>query len=203
MQIIRRTLRGAVGIGLATALAGGACTALWSTGLGASTPPGAIQVPAAQAAAQWLSAQLTPQGYVADTPGGPADLSATVNTVLALEAANADLAKAKLALSYVGSNVESYIEDSGVDAPGNLALLILAVHALDQSPTSFGGTNLVARLLATEQTTGPNAGLFGTDAQAADFGGTYDQGLALGRSPCRRHGGQRSRDELVVRTAVR
>ncbi len=179
MHIIRRTLRGALGIGLATALAGGPLTVLLSTGAGASIPPGAIQVPAAQAAAQWLGAQFTPQGYVSDTPGGSADLSATVNSVLALEAANVDLAKAKVALSYLAANADSYIVDTGVDAPGNLALLILAVHASGQDPTNFGGTNLVARLLATEQTTGPNAGLFGTDAQAANFGGTYDQGLAL------------------------
>ncbi len=179
MQIIRRTFRGAVGIGLAATLAGGALTTLLSSGAGASIPPGAIQVPVAQAGARWLGAQLTPQGYDTDTPGGPADLSATVNTVLALEGANVDLAQAKVALAYLGANADSYIVDSGVDAPGNLALLILAVHALGQDPTNFGGVNLVARLLATEQTTGPNAGLFGTDAQAANFGGTYDQGLAL------------------------
>jgi hypothetical protein len=179
MQIIRRTFRGAFPVGLVAALAGGALTALLSAGAGASTPPGAVQVPAAQAAAQWLSTQLTPQGYVTDTPNGPADLSATVNTVLALEGANVNLAKAKVALSYLGTNAASYVVESGVDAPGNLALLILAAHALGQDPTTFGGINLVSRLLATEQTTGPNAGLFGTDAQAANFGGTYDQGLAL------------------------
>ena len=48
------------------------------------------------------------------------------------------------------------------------------------SPESFGGSDLVARLLATEQTSGPDAGLFGTEAQAADFSaGGYQQGLAL------------------------
>ena len=61
-----------------------------------------------------------------------------------------------------------------------MANLILAAHAMGAIPTNFGGTNLVQRLLATEQTSGPDAGLFGTDAQNADFNaGTFDQGLAL------------------------
>ncbi len=181
MHIVRRTLRGAAGLALATLLAGGAATALLGadTPAGASIPPGPIQVPAAQAAAQWLGGKLTPQGYITDTPGGPADLSATANTVLALAAANIDPAQAGTALSYLAANSSTYIESNGSDGPGQLALLILAAHAMGQSPTDFGGTNLVSRLLATEQTSGPNAGLFGTDAQAADYGGTYDQGLAL------------------------
>jgi hypothetical protein len=47
-------------------------------------------------------------------------------------------------------------------------------------PTNFGGTDLVTRLLATEQTTGPDAGLFGNESQlAAEFVGTYQQGLVF------------------------
>ncbi len=168
-------------LALATLLASGAVTVLLGAGTpaGAAIPPGPIQVSAAQAAAQWLSEKLTPQGYITDTPGGPADLSATVNTVLAMAAANVDLAQAGTALSYLATNSSTYIENHGSDGPGQLALLILAAHSMGQSPTDFGGTNLVTRLLATEQTSGPNTGLFGTDAQAADYGGTYDQGLAL------------------------
>lgn len=44
-------------------------------------------------------------------------------------------------------------------------------------PTSFDGTNLVSRLLATQQTTGSEVGLFG--AQGAIFDGAYRQGLSL------------------------
>jgi hypothetical protein len=58
--------------------------------------------------------------------------------------------------------------------------LILAAHSLGADPTNFGGTNLVTRLLATEQTAGADAGRFGTPTQAANFdSGTYDQGIAL------------------------
>ena len=70
---------------------------------------------------------------------------------------------------------------TGPTGPGQLALLILDAHALGVDPTSFGGTNLVTRLLATEETSGKNAGLFGTKSQVNNFqAGVYDQGLALG-----------------------
>ena len=58
--------------------------------------------------------------------------------------------------------------------------MILDANALGISPESFGGTDLVARLLATEQTSGPDKGLFGTEAQVDDYSaGGYQQGLAL------------------------
>src|SRR6202041_2968453 len=83
-------------------------------------------------------------------------------------------------LSYMEANVNDYVPQDGADGPGQLALLILDAHALGADPTSFGGTNLVARLLATEETSGKNAGLFGTKSQVNDFqAGVYAQGLAL------------------------
>ena len=67
-------------------------------------------------------------------------------------------------LSYLEANANSYITVESADGPGQLANLILDAHAMGVDPTNFGGTNLVARLLATEQTSGPDAGLFGTEA---------------------------------------
>ncbi len=65
-------------------------------------------------------------------------------------------------------------------APGQLALLILDAHALGVDPTSFGGIDLVTSLLATEQTSGKNKGLFGTDRQERNYdAGVYNQGLSL------------------------
>ena len=87
---------------------------------------------------------------------------------------------AAAALNYTEANADSYIMVDGADGPAQLAALILDAHALGVDPTNFGGTNLVARLLATEQTSGPDAGLFGTETQLhALFVGTYDQGLVL------------------------
>ena len=144
------------------------------------TAPALPQVPVAIGAAQWLVSQLTSGGYIAGTTPGTANLSETVNTLLALGAANVDLPVAHTGLAYVEANADSYIAADGSDGPGQLSLLILTAHALGADPTNFGGTNLVTRLLATEQTTGPDTGRFGTAAQIPDFNsGSYDQGLAL------------------------
>ncbi len=97
-----------------------------------------------------------------------------------MASANSDPNGAFGALDYLAGHVNSYVTSDGADGPAQLALLILDAHALGQNPSSFGGTDLVARLLATQQTTGPDAGMFGTEDQAAGFSaGNYQQGLAL------------------------
>jgi hypothetical protein len=141
------------------------------------TPPTLPQVTSATAGATWLAGQLTSAGYI-PVAGEPAqaDLSATANTVLALASAGDDT-PATQALDYLKGQVNAYVSVDGSDGPGQLSLLILGAHALGVSPTSFGGTDLVSRLLATQQTSGAEAGLFGT--QAAIYDGAYRQGLSL------------------------
>ncbi|MBV8462252.1 MAG: hypothetical protein JO368_03085 [Acidimicrobiales bacterium] len=114
------------------------------------------------------------------TGGSTPDLSGTAQTVLALSAANIDPKGAAAGLSYLAAHVDAYVTNSGADGPGQLALLILDAVTLDANPRTFGGSDLVARLLATQQTSGPDAGLFGTETQATNFAaGNYQQGLAL------------------------
>ncbi|HXY28063.1 MAG TPA: hypothetical protein VEH82_07250, partial [Acidimicrobiales bacterium] len=148
---------------------------------GASASATVPQVAVARAAAQWLAGQLTAQGYVPGATPGTVQYSETVSSLLALAAAGVDLPLARSGLAYMEANVNAYVVTTeGGDGPGQLSLLILTAHALGADPTHFGGTNLVARLLATEQTSGPDAGRFGTDAQVTDYdSGPYDQGLAL------------------------
>jgi hypothetical protein len=148
---------------------------------GAASSPSLPQPSSAQAGATWLASQFTPQGYIpTQSDPGTADLSATANSILALASANSDPSTAASALSYMESNVDAYVSQDGADGPGQLALLILDAHALGVNPTSFGGTNLVTRLMATEETSGSNDGLFGTKPQVRDFqAGVFDQGLAL------------------------
>jgi hypothetical protein len=138
------------------------------------------QVPA-RSAALWLAGQFNPQGFIPTAPGaGEADLSATAQSILALSAANTDLPLARSALTYLSSHVDQYVTQEGADGPAQLALLILDTEALGENPQAFGGTDLVGRLLVTEQTSGPNTGLFGTEPQLTNYyTGTYDQGLAL------------------------
>ncbi len=139
------------------------------------------QLEPAQQAAQWLAGQFTSQGYIPTSPGsGVANLASTAQSVLALSSANVDLAGARTALNYLAENIGTYVPNNGADGPGQLALLILDAVALGANPQSFGGSNLVTRLLATQQTSGSDAGLFGTENQALNYAaGGYQQGLAL------------------------
>jgi hypothetical protein len=133
------------------------------------------------AADRWLAGQLLPQGYVPTSAGpGHPDYSGTANTILALAAADVDPAGAAAALRFMEGHVAQYVPIAGADGPGKLALLILDAAALGGNPRDFGGTDLVGRLLATQQRTGADSGLFGTEAQVADYAaGGYEQGLAL------------------------
>ena len=143
----------------------------------AQAPAVLPQVNAAQQGAIWLSGQLTSGGYIPSSTPGTADLSATANTVLALASAGVDPSGAHAALTYLESHVSAYVDDGGSDGPGQLAMLILDAHALGVDPTTFGGTNLVSRLLATERTSGTDAGLFGV--QDPTYDGAFRQGLSL------------------------
>ena len=173
VHILRRTLMGASAVGLATLLSAAMTSSATPAGA-ASVPPQIPQFAAAQSAATWVAGQQAANGSI----GG--SLSTTVNAILALAAAHVDTAGAQAALTYVEANANAYITVDSADGPGQLANLILDAHTMGVDPTNFGATNLVTRLLATEQMSGPDAGLFGTEQQLSDeYVGTYDQGLAL------------------------
>jgi Squalene-hopene cyclase C-terminal domain len=183
MRVTRLLSAVAVGTCFATAVAAGpalAATARSQSATVAPAPPTAVgpQNSAAKSGAKWLTGQINAQGYVpSETTPGTADLSSTVQVSLALAAANVGSTQATAALTYMEHNVDAYVSQDGTDGPGQLALLILDAHALGVDPHNFGGTNLVARLLATEQTTGTDIGLFG--AQDPTYNGAYRQGLSL------------------------
>jgi hypothetical protein len=176
MHFVRRTLLGASAVGLATLLTSATLMSMAAPAGAASAPPQIPQFAAAQAAAKWLVTQQAGNGSI----GG--SLSSTANAILALAAAH-DTAAAQSALSYMEANANAYINAASTqntDGPGQLALLILDAHAMNVDPTNFGGTNLPARMVATEQTSGADAGLFGTEAQLNAFTvGGYVQGLVF------------------------
>ncbi len=135
---------------------------------------------AARAAAGWLAGRFTAAGYIPESGSTKPTLSATANTVLALSASEVDLPGARTALGYLEAHVAGYITAGGADGPGQLAQLILDTVAMGTNPRTFGGYDLVTSLLSTEETTGPDAGVFGTTSQLHTYyAGTYDQGLAL------------------------
>jgi len=182
-MIVRRLLATAGGVGLALAVVAAPTSAFASTVI-PSARSGAVstttlpQTKAAASAAKWLGNQLTPTGFIpAAGSSTTPSLSDTANTILALAASGVDPSGAEAALGVMESDANTFVDNGGSDDAGSLALLILDARAMGISPTNFGGTNLVTRLLATEQTTGSNAGLFG--AQDPTYDGAYRQGLAL------------------------
>jgi hypothetical protein len=133
---------------------------------------------AAQAGAGWIGRQFTGRFI---TTGSTPDPSSTVAAVLAFVSAGVGGAKAAAAMGWLEKNFESYVSPGGVDDAGALANVILAAQATGNDPTKFGGTkrknDLVARLIASQQTTGTDTGLFGSSDPT--FDGAFRQGLSL------------------------
>src|ERR1700677_4554725 len=172
MSMKRRLLASALGASLALAVVAAPATAFASSP-SSGVAPTLPRVSSATAGSTWLASQFNSSGFipVSGEPTQP-DLSSTANSVLALASTGADTT-ANQGLSYLSTQVNNYVTVDGSDGPGQLALLILDAHALGASPRSFGGTNLVSRLQATEQP----SGFFGV--QDATYDGAYRQGLAL------------------------
>ena len=187
MSLSRRLASAALGVCLLVAVDAAPSTATTPAFPSAAprtlAPPSPDQASAALGGAAWLAARFTPAGYIPSVQSpGSADLAATSNAVLALASAQGPSAPgaptvARTGLAYLEANLDATVQVSSKDAAGPLALLILDAHALGVDPHSFGGTDLVGRLLATQQTTGADAGLFGT--QDPTYDGAYRQGLAL------------------------
>jgi hypothetical protein len=174
----RSTFRRIAATGALALLLGITAAAIPTPASATTALPSLPQPTAAQAAANWLAGQVTPGGFIASaTVPGTANLDATANAVLALASAGVDGAQASAMITYLQGQVDNYVTVSGSDGPGQLALLILDAHAMGLSATSFGGTNLVSRLQATERATGVDTGLFGL--QDPTFDGSYRQGLSL------------------------
>lgn len=162
--------------------AGAAAAAAAALTLGVSPamaePPTSDPATAADLGAGWLSRELSGEGFVPTaTDASKPDYTNTANAVLAFAAAGVAGNQAEAALDYLEAHVDEAVQVEGTDAPGPLATLILAADALGRDARSFGGHDLVQRLLATQQTEGNDAGLFGS--QDPTFDGAYRQGLAL------------------------
>jgi hypothetical protein len=157
--LLRRSLAAGLALAFALALPGAASAASLTPSQSAAYGAG------------WLGRQIDGTGYVAGL-GGP-DYNTTALGVLALVAAGVGETQAAAATSYLFSHVDAYVVDgSSADRPAALAALILAGHARGVDVSA-----LVTRLLATKQTTGADAGLFGS--QDATYDGAYRQALSL------------------------
>jgi hypothetical protein len=130
--------------------------------------------------ASWLANQITANGGFVKSFGAP-DPTNTAYAVIGLHAAKVGTAASAEAIAYLKTQLGAALQADGSDAPGALAYFIMAAVAAGADPRHFGGTdptnNLVARLVATQRTSGSDTGLFG--AQDPSFDGTFREGLAL------------------------
>ena len=163
----------------ATAAPGPAATAA------ATAAPGPVPV-GASLAAGWLARHFQPDGNLPASAGEPG-IDYLPLGIVALAAARTGSAQVHAGIRFLESHFESYARvpasrTSTVDSPGRLAEVILAAVAAKADPRAFGGTahanDLVARLLATQAHSGPDAGLFGSPA-APTYSSAYTQGLSL------------------------
>jgi hypothetical protein len=141
-----------------------------------AAPPSNDPKTAARIAAAWLGRQVNEAGFIPQS-ANPADanLSVSAQAVVALASAGVGRQQVDALLAYLGRHVDDMVASGGADDPGALASLILAAKAGGADPTTFGtpATNLVSRLVATQQADG----LFGT--ADATFDGVFREGLAL------------------------
>ena len=137
------------------------------------------QAPAALGAS-WLASQITTNGGFVRAFGSP-DPTDTAYAVIGLHAAKVGGAASTQAIAYLETQLGTALQSDGSDAPGALSYFIMAAVAAGADPHHFGGSapanDLVARLLATQRTSGTDAGLFG--AQDPSFDGAFREGLAL------------------------
>jgi LPXTG-motif cell wall-anchored protein len=123
--------------------------------------------------ATWLVLQVNDQGFIpqAANPSQP-NLSVTAQAITALAAVHEFQPVAEFMMTYIDAHVDDFVVRNGVDDPGALSYVILARAAMGESTNT-----LITRLQATQQTSGPLAGLFG--AADASFDGAFRQGLSL------------------------
>lgn len=165
--------RGAAACLVASLLALGTAVPIAAAGATGSGSHTAGTVTAAQAGAGWIARDMSVNGALIDADSHLASPGDTANAILALVAAGVGANQVKAATNWLSHNFASYVAFKGVDIPGRLALVTLAAVAAGANPARFGGTtktyNLVARLEATEQLTGSQAGAFGTETNLNAF----------------------------------
>ncbi len=137
-------------------------------------------------AAGWLGRQFQSNGDLPKTDKEPG-LTYVPLAIVALVSARVGSREIGKADAYLKHNFASFVQvpeskTRSVTDAGRLAEVILAAVAAKANPESFGGNrpidDLVARLLATQVTSGADKGLFGSP-EAPIYSTAYTQGVAL------------------------
>lgn len=170
-----------VSIGYGTALASSHQT-LATPAVSQALADGATTNDPTAAAAGWLARQLVNGDHLATTYGGVqyADQGLSIDGLFALAASGVAsdsttriihwLAGPDILAGYLGSTDPTF---PGLSA-GSTAKTMLAAQVTGQNPTSFGGVDLVARLLSFQQASGRF-----TDTFAANYTNALGQSIAV------------------------
>lgn len=142
--------------------------------LGLLRPAAATPPAQSRSAATWLAARVTSGGYVTGLDGAP-DLTDTVVIGIALGAAGVAPKTLDAIATYLSKHVDTYATYQGKDRPGALGRLAMLATVAGRDPRTFGGTDLVARILATRTLAGPYAGLLADPL----YNGTFNHALGL------------------------
>ncbi len=166
-----RLRRGAVASAAAVALT---VTLLVPAGAGAA-PPSSDGPTAAGYGARWAATKVNAPGFVPN-PDSTANVSATIETALALAFAGVDRPTFDRAVGWLRANVATALLDpSGNPGAGQLGYLLMLAHVSGDDPTAFGGVDLVATLTASLGAHTP--GLYGLSDPTYD--GAFRQAVAL------------------------
>ena len=148
----------------------------------AAAPPTADPATAGDYAAGWLAREID-KGIPMVNFGSP-DWGVTLDAALSLAATETGAAQLQAIWTALVADRDTVIDPfASGDQPGRLARMVLLAHALGEDPTAVGtgpGADLVARLLATETTSGPDTGLFGDPATVSPtYDGAFRQGWSI------------------------
>lgn len=149
----------------------------------AALPAGAgeTQDPATAAtyAGTWIAGQVAPDGSVALGFSGP--VGNAIDAALGLAVTGVGDNAFDRAVAFAEANIDDHLDPEGDgaanDNPGRLGGAILLADVAGRDPRAFGGTDLIARLEATRQTSGADAGRYGAEANA--FAQVVLQSLAI------------------------
>ncbi|MEZ5142719.1 MAG: hypothetical protein R2726_09415 [Acidimicrobiales bacterium] len=140
-----RLRRGAVASAAAVALT---VTLLVPAEAGAA-PPSSDGPTAAGYGARWAATKVNALGFVPN-PDSTANVSATIETALALAFAGVDRPTFDRAVGWLRANAATALLDpSGNPGAGQLGYLLMLAHVSGDDPTAFGGVDLVATLTAS------------------------------------------------------
>lgn len=157
-------------------------TGLTSHTLTSAAPPTDDPETAGSYAAGWLAGQL--DAAIPLVNFGSGDWGVTLDAAIALAAAETGSTQLDAVWAALVADPDAVVDPYGSgDLPGRLARVILLAHALGESPTAVGtgpDNDMVARLLATVTTDGPDAGLFGDPSSITPtWDGAYRQGYSI------------------------